>query len=149
MESSSESKVFAVKTVVGREKEAAEMINGQNDYNNYSLISIVVSFETEGYIYVEADDVADVLRATENVRLAREVLERPAPEEDVDKIIHPRPHVAKVSYGSSVLITDGGFKGEEGEVKNVMHEEETVTVELDTTAVPISVTVDMDLVKPV
>lgn len=149
MEDDSKSKLFAVKTAIGREEETAELVNNQNDYNGLSLKSIVVSPETEGYIYVEADDVTDVLRATKNVRLARKVLETPASEEDIDNIMTPRPQVAKVSYGASVLITDGDFKGEEGKIENITHAEGVATVKLSTTVVPVSVTVNLEQVLPV
>ncbi|KXA89993.1 hypothetical protein AKJ62_01920 [candidate division MSBL1 archaeon SCGC-AAA259D14] len=149
MEDDPRSKLYAVKTAIGREEETAELINNQNDYRNLSLKSIVVSPETEGYIYVEADDVTDVLRATKNVRLARKVLENPASEEDVDNIMNPRPLVTKMSHDATVLITGGDFKGEEGRIENIVRAEGKVTVKVDATVVPVSVTVDMDQVKPI
>ncbi|KXA98633.1 hypothetical protein AKJ39_01410 [candidate division MSBL1 archaeon SCGC-AAA259J03] len=149
MEEDSKSKLFAVKTAIGRERETAELVNNQNDYRSLSLKSVVVSPETEGYIYVEANDVAEVLRATENVRFARKVLETPASEEDVDRIMSPRPPVARMSHDTPVLITGGNFKGEEGKIENIMRAEGKITVKLDATVVPVSVTVDMEQVTPV
>ncbi|KXB06281.1 hypothetical protein AKJ51_03930 [candidate division MSBL1 archaeon SCGC-AAA382A20] len=147
MEGDFKGKLFAVKTAIGRERETAELVYNQNDYRNLSLKSIVVSPETEGYIYVEADDVTDVLRATKNVRLARKVLKNPASKEDVDNIMNPRPLVTKMSHDTPVLITGGDFKGEEGRIENIVRAEGKVTVKIDAAVIPLSVTVDIDQVK--
>ncbi|KXB02624.1 hypothetical protein AKJ45_01065 [candidate division MSBL1 archaeon SCGC-AAA261F19] len=143
----SESEIFAVKTVLGREKEVADLICGQATYRGLPVKAIVVSPETDGYIYVEAPDVTDVLQATENVRTARKVIGRPASSEDVKRLLNPRPLVARVSYGDAVEITKGEFAGERGRITGVSHSEDEATVELDTSVVPVSVTVGVGSVR--
>lgn len=66
-----------MKVTLSREIEAAKLVYGQHEYKDFSLKSILISPKTEGYIYVEADTRADVLRATEDVKLAKKVVESP------------------------------------------------------------------------
>ncbi|KXA89155.1 hypothetical protein AKJ62_03680 [candidate division MSBL1 archaeon SCGC-AAA259D14] len=144
-----ESKIFAIRTVINREREVAELIEDQNDYKDLSLKAILVSPRTSGYVYAEATSEAEILRATEDVKLVKDVIEKPASREDLEKILNPRPPVADVSYGDTVEIINGEFKGERGKVANISHSEEEVTVRMKTTAVSFSTTVGMDEVKPV
>lgn len=135
--------------VIGRVRETAEMVFGQADYKDLPVRAVLVSPETDGYIFVEAPDMAEVLRATEEVRFVEKVVGKPASQEDVERILSPRPLTRKIRYGDAVRVTEGEFEGEGGRIESISHSKKEATVKIDTGVVPFSVTMDVSEVKPV
>jgi transcriptional antiterminator NusG len=144
-----ETKIYAVRTTIGRERSVADMITARTEKEKFGVKSILVPHDIRGYILVEAINKSEIEKSLHGVSHSRGIVEGEIKFEEIEKFFEPKPMVTKVDVGDIVELVSGPFKGEKARVVRVDLKKEEITVELFEATVPIPVTVSGDSIKVV
>lgn len=142
-------KIFSIKTQVGKEQNAAELINSRADKSKIKIPSILVTPELRGYIFLESYDKERIKEMIKTVSYARNMLEGDIPVEQIEHFLVPASAVAKIAEGDVVEMIAGPFRGETAKVTHIDDAKEEITVELFESVVPIPITVRGEQVRVV
>ncbi|NOR18384.1 transcription elongation factor Spt5, partial [candidate division WOR-3 bacterium] len=105
-------KIFSIKTQVGKEQNAADLINSRADKSKIKIPSILVTPELRGYIFLESYDKERIKEMIKTVSYARNMLEGDIPIEQIEHFLVPASAVAKIAEGDVVEMIAGPFRGE-------------------------------------
>ena len=142
-------KIFSIKTQVGKEQNAADLINSRADKSKIKIPSILVTPELRGYIFLESYDKERIKEMIKTVSYARNMLEGDIPVEQLEHFLVPASAVAKIAEGDVVEMIAGPFRGETAKVTHIDDAKEEITVELFESVVPIPITVRGEQVRVV
>ena len=142
-------KIFSIKTQVGKEQGAADLINSRADKSKIKIPSILVTPELRGYIFLEGYDKERIKEMIKTVSYARNMLEGDIPVEQIEHFLVPASAVAKIAEGDVVEMIAGPFRGETAKVTHIDDAKEEITVELFESVVPIPITVRGEQVRVV
>ncbi len=142
-------KIFSIKTQVGKEQNAADLINSRADKSKIKIPSILVTPELRGYIFLEGYDKERIKEMIKTVSYSRNMLEGNIPVEQIEHFLVPASAVAKIAEGDVVEMIAGPFRGETAKVTHIDDAKEEITVELFESVVPIPITVRGEQVRVV
>ena len=143
------SKILTIKTQVGKEQGAADLINSRAAKSKLVIPSILVTPELRGYIFIEAYDKERIKEMIKTIGIARNMLEGDIPVEQIEHFLVPASAVAKIAEGDVVEMVSGPFRGETAKVTHIDDTKEEITVELFESVVPIPITVRGEQVRVV
>ncbi|MDI6825889.1 MAG: transcription elongation factor Spt5 [Candidatus Aenigmarchaeota archaeon] len=139
-------KIYAVKTIIGRENVVLEAMTGKAKSCGLSVKAMVHPEELKGYVFVEGE-LKDIEAMVKEIPHARSVLRKAIAMSDIKRFVEPKKIEIKVNEGDIVEVIGGPFKGEKGKVIRFDDIKGEVTIELIEITVPIPVTVNAGLVK--
>jgi transcriptional antiterminator NusG len=140
-------KIFSIKTQVGKEQNTADLIAIRADKSKISIPSILVTPELRGYIFLEGYDRERIKDMIKTISYARNMLEGEIPIEQIEHFLVPASAVAKIAEGDVVEMVAGPFRGETAKVTHIDDTKEEITVELFESVVPIPITVRGEQVR--
>ncbi|MDG6228947.1 MAG: transcription elongation factor Spt5 [Candidatus Thermoplasmatota archaeon] len=143
----SETKIFSIKTQVGKEQNAADLLSSRAQKSNIEFPSILVTPELRGYVFVEGYDRERLKDVIKTISFARTVLEGDIPIGEIEHFLVPTSTTAKISEGDVVEMIAGPFRGETAKVTHIDDTKEEITVELFESVVPIPITVRGEQVR--
>lgn len=138
--------IYTVKTVVGRENIVIEAISAKVKNLSLGVQALVHAEEIKGYIFVEGD-IKDVEKAIQMVPHVRGLIKSPIEIKQIQRFLQPKTVEIELNNGDLVEVIGGPFKGEKGKVVRYDKTKREVTIELVEVAVPIPVTVSVELIK--
>ena len=138
--------IYTVKTIIGRENIVMEALAAKAKQQHLNIKALVHPEELKGYIFVEGD-LEDITKAAKEIPAVRGVLKKPVNLEEIKKFLQPRKAEIELNLGDVVEVIGGPFKGEKGKVVRYDKTKRECTIELLDVAVPIPVTVSVELVK--
>lgn len=138
--------IYAIKTVIGRENIVMEMVAARAKEENTPILSMIHPEEIKGYIFVEGD-LKDIEKVTQAMINVRGILRKPVDIKDINKFLLPTKVETELNLGDVVEVIGGPFKGEKGKVTRHDKIKREVTLELVEAAVPIPLTVSVEMVK--
>ena len=141
------SKIFTIKTQVGKEQNTADLINSRSAKSKIKIPSILVTPELRGYLFLESYDKERIKEMIKTVSYARNLLEGDIPIEQIEHFLVPASAVAKIAEGDVVEMVSGPFRGETAKVTHIDDSKEEITVELFESVVPIPITVRGEQVR--
>ncbi len=142
-----ESKIFTIKTQVGKEQNTADLINSRAVKSKLDIPSILVTPELRGYIFVEGFDEERLKNTIKTISYARNMLEGDIPIDQIEHFLTPASAVAKITEGDTVEMVAGPFRGEKAKITHIDYTKEEITVELLDSMVPIPITVRGEQVR--
>jgi len=142
-------KIFSIKTQVGKEQNAAILLNSRADKSKIKIPSILVTPELRGYIFLESYERERIKDMIKTVSYARNMLEGDIPIDQIEHFLVPASAVAKIAEGDIVEMVAGPFRGETAKVTHIDDAKEEITVELFESVVPIPITVRGEQVRVV
>jgi transcriptional antiterminator NusG len=142
-------KIFSIKTQVGKEQNAADLIKNRADKSKIKILSILVTPELRGYVFLEAYDKERIKEMIKTVSYARNMLDGDIPINQIEHFLVPASAVAKIAEGDVVEMIAGPFRGETAKVTHIDDSKEEITVELFESVVPIPITVRGEQVRVV
>ena len=145
--SAKKTKIFSIKTQVGKEQNTAELLNSRADKSKIKIPSILVTPELRGYIFLESYDKERIKDMIKTVSYARNMLEGDIPISQIEHFLVPASAVAKIAEGDVVEMVSGPFRGETAKVTHIDDTKEEITVELFESVVPIPITVRGEQVR--
>ena len=140
-------KIFTIKTQVGKEQNTADLINSRAGKSKIKISSILVTPELRGYIFLESYDKERIRDMIKTVSYARNMLEGDIPIDQIQHFLVPASAVAKIAEGDVVEMVAGPFRGETAKVTHIDDTKEEITVELFESVVPIPITVRGEQVR--
>ena len=140
-------KIFSIKTQVGKEINAADLLHSRAQKSKIDISSILVTPELRGYIFVEAYDRERLKDLIKTISYVRNVLDGDIPINQIEHFLVPTSAVAKIAEGDVVEMIGGPFRGETAKVTHIDDTKEEITVELFESVVPIPITVRGEQVR--
>ena len=142
-----QSKIFTIKTQVGKEQNTADLINSRAMKSKMDIPSILVTPELRGYIFVEGFDEERLKNTIKTISYARNMLDGDIPIDQIEHFLTPASAVAKITEGDTVEMVAGPFRGEKAKITHIDYTKEEITVELLDSMVPIPITVRGEQVR--
>ncbi len=142
-----QSLIFSIKTQVGKEQNAADMINSRAKKSKIDIPAILVTPELRGYIFVESYNDELIKDMIKTISYVRNMLEGDIPINQIEHFLTPASAVSKITEGDIVEMVAGPFRGETAKVTHIDDTKEEITVELFEAMVPIPITVRGEQVR--
>jgi transcriptional antiterminator NusG len=142
-----QTKIFTIKTQVGKEQNTADLINSRAGKSKIKIPSILVTPELRGYLFIESYEKERIKDMIKTVSYARNMLEGDIPIDQIEHFLVPASAVAKITEGDVVEMVAGPFRGETAKVTHIDDTKEEITVELFESVVPIPITVRGEQVR--
>lgn len=139
--------ILTARTTVGREKTAIESVVLKN--KDGKIKAILSPAELKGYIFVEGDDADTIREALKNVPHVRGVIDRPVDVEKLDKFFATKIAEIVFKEGDTVEVVGGPFKREKARIVRINEQKREAKIELLESAVPIPITIKLDLLKKI
>jgi len=143
-----EGNIFAIRTTIGQEKAVAEIIERRvKGSKDIDIRAILVPETLNGYVFIEAGSLKDVLTAASGIPHVRGQVSGKVKLEDIEHFITVKSQVEMISAGDVVEVIRGPFKGERATILRVDTSKEEVVLELIESPNPIPIRVHADYVK--
>jgi transcription elongation factor SPT5 len=143
-------KIFTVRTTIGKEKQVIEKISGNVKKRGLGIQSLISPSEIRGYFFIEADNTDEVRAAIYGIPHVKGLVERDIQQvelAELDRFFSPVSESIRVEEGDIVELSSGPFKGDKAKIKRVDKIKEEVVVELLEAAVSIPLTVKLDSIR--
>jgi transcriptional antiterminator NusG len=147
VQSSSDSKFFAIRTTGGQERVVANLLQTRASSKKLLIRSIIVLDSFKGYIIVEAPDSNVAYEALAGIRHVRGQIRGDLPFKDIEGYLVKKPVVSELSTNDTVEVIAGPFKSMKAKITRVDYEKQEATVVLLDSPYQIPVTVDANYLK--
>jgi len=143
-----ETKIFAVRTAANREDQVVDfLISKLRRTPSFGVYTVIRPHGMRGYIFLETESKLEAERTLQGVPYARGVLPHEIPYPEIEHMLEQVKVEMNIKKSDIVEIISGPFKRENAKVIRVNKQKEEIVVELLEAAVPIPITVKMDVVK--
>ena len=142
-----ETMFFAVRTIAGQEKNAAELVEMRAQAKNLPLISILVPETLKGYIFIETLTPHILEEAISGIKHIKSRVSGRVPFSDLEKYLTTKPIIEELDIGYTVEITGGPFKGMKAKITRVNKVKQEATLELLEATFTLPITVHVDYLK--
>jgi transcriptional antiterminator NusG len=149
VQSSTDSKFFAIRTTGGQERVVANLLQTRANAKKLLIRSIIVLDSFKGYIIVEAPDSNVAYEALAGIRHVRGQIRGDLPFKDIEGYLVKKPLVSELSTNDTVEVIAGPFKSMKAKITRVDYEKQEATVVLLDSPYQIPVTVDANYLKRV
>lgn len=139
--------IFALRTTANREDQVMDFLTSNVKKKKLPIFSVIRPHGMRGYIFVEAPDRQIAETAAFNVPYARGILPKEIQYSEIEHMLEQVKRDVDIRKSDVVEIIGGPFKREQAKVSRVDKGKEEVVVELLGAAVPIPITVKLDMVK--
>jgi len=89
-------KIFSIKTQVGKEQNAADLVNARAEKSKLDIPSILVTPELRGYIFIEGYIKERINDMIKTVSYARNMLDGDIPLDQIEHFLVPTSAFAKI-----------------------------------------------------
>ena len=141
--------LFALRVTSGQEKVVSEMVYTKVRKQSAQIYSVSTFDGLKGYIIIEAVDENSIRTVIKGLSHIRGVVGKETVDiKEIENLIQAaKSPITKIAKGDIIEIVGGPFKGERAIVKRTDESKDEITVELIEAAVPIPVTIKVDMVK--
>jgi transcriptional antiterminator NusG len=140
-------KIFAVKTTTGQEKNVAKLVAAKIEMNKIRIKAILVPETLRGYIFIEAEGPHFVEEAIGGIRHVRSRVPGVVSFSEIERYIVRKPIIEELSENDIVEVTGGPFKGMRAKITRIDKTKAEVTLELLEATFTLPITVHSDYVK--
>ena len=138
--------IWTIRTTVGRENSVVDTLSSKIKNTGAAVSAILHPGELKGYIFVEGDAAA-IESVIAGVPHVRGLIRKEVRIEELKKFLEVKVTEIKINRGDIIEIVGGPFKNERGKVTRVDTAKGEVTIELLEAAIPIPITVAIEMVK--
>ncbi|RUM46764.1 MAG: transcription elongation factor Spt5 [Hyperthermus sp.] len=142
-----QARLYAVKTVAGRELDVALLIAQRADDEELPIYSVVVPPRIKGYVIVESPAAYHVANAIQGIRYAKGVVPGVLDYKDVERLLKPEAIIETLKPGDIVEIISGPFRGMKAQVVRVLGGRNEVVLNVLEVEYPLQITVPGDSVR--
>ena len=139
--------IFALRTTANREDQVMDFVTSNAKKKGMEVYAVIRPHGMRGYIFLEAADRQSAEQAAFNVPYARGILPKEIDYREIEHMLEQIKREVDIRKNDIVEIITGPFKREQAKITRVDKAKEEVVVELLGAAVPIPITVKMDVVK--
>jgi transcriptional antiterminator NusG len=143
----SATKIFAVKTTTGQEKNVARLVAAKVEMTKIPIRAILVPEVLKGYVFMEAEGPHFVEEAITGIRHVRSRIPGIVNFPEIERYIIKKPILEELSEEDIVEVTGGPFKGMRAKITRIDKTKAEVTLELLEATFTLPITVHSDYVK--
>ena len=143
----SATKIFAVKTTTGQEKNVARLVAAKVEMTKIPVKAILVPEILKGYVFIEAEGPHFVEEAIIGVRHVRSRIPGIVDFSEIERYIIRKPIIEELNEDDIVEVTGGPFKGMRAKITRIDKGKGEVTLELLEASFTLPITVNSDYVK--
>jgi transcriptional antiterminator NusG len=140
-------KIFAVKTTTGQERNVARLIAAKVDMNKIPIKAILAPETLKGYIFIEAEGPHFVEEAIGGIKHVRSRVPGIVSFAEVERYIVKKPIIEELNESDIVEVTGGPFKGMRAKITRIDKTKAEVTLELLEATFTLPITVSSEYVK--
>jgi len=144
-----EPRLFAVRTVAGRELDVALLIEQRVKDEGIPIYAVIVPPQIKGYVIVETPAAFHASNAIQGIRYAKGVVPGVLKYEDVERLLKPEAVVETLKPGDIVEIVSGPFRDMKAQVVRVVPGKNEVVLNVLEVEYMLQITVPGDAVRPV
>lgn len=139
--------ILAIRTTVGREKTVLDSLDTKVRVRNPGIKAILNPGELKGYLFIEGEDEA-VRHLAQGVPHVRGIVAKPVDINEITQFFAEAPKEIAFKEGDLVEVIGGPFKREKAKIVRLDEAKREAKIELVESAVPIPITIKLDLLKP-
>lgn len=139
--------IFVYRVTAGQEKVVVDVLRHKVMKDKLAIYSIALLEDMRGYLILEAEDEVVARQAAMKIPHIKGVLAKSMNVEEIAPLIEMRTAKLQIAKGDVVELISGPFKGEKARIIKIDESKDEVTVELLEVAVPIPVTIKINIVK--
>lgn len=139
--------IFAVRTTVGQERNAAELIEVRVKMNKLPVLSIFIPDTLRGFIFLEAQSPHAVEEAITGIKHAKSKITGRVSLSEIEKYLESKPVIDELDVGYIVEVTGGPFKDMRALVTKINKVRHEATLELLEATFTLPITVNADYLK--
>lgn len=149
MEKNEESatKIFAIKTTTGQEKNVARLLAAKIEMAKVPIKAILVPEALRGYVFMEAEGPHYVEEAIAGIKHVRSRVPGIVSFSEIERYVVKKPIIEELDENDIVEIIGGPFKGMRAKITRVDKAKTEVTLELLEASFTLPITVNSDYVK--
>jgi len=140
-------KIFAVKTTTGQERNVARLVAAKVEMNKIPIKAILVPEALRGYVFVEAEGPHLVEDAISGIRHVRSRIPGIVSFAEIERYVIRKPIIEELHEDDIVEVTGGPFKGMRAKITRIDKAKAEVTLELLEATFTLPITVHSDYVK--
>jgi transcriptional antiterminator NusG len=140
-------KIFAVKTTTGQEKNVAKLVAARIEMNRIPIKAILVPEVLKGYVFIEAEGPHLVEDAIAGIRHVRSRVPGVVSFSEIERYIIRKPVIEELNEDDIVEVTGGPFKGMRAKITRIDKSKAEVTLELLEATFTLPITVHSDYIK--
>jgi len=140
-------KIFAVKTTTGQERNVARLIAAKVDMNKIPIKAILAPETLKGYVFIEAEGPHFVEEAIAGLKHVRSRVPGIVSFAEVERYIVKKPIIEELNESDIVEVTGGPFKGMRAKITRIDKTKAEVTLELLEATFTLPITVSSEYVK--
>jgi transcriptional antiterminator NusG len=140
-------KIFAVKTTTGQEKNVARLVAAKVEMNKIPIKAILVPETLRGYVFIEAEGPHFVEDAIAGIKHVRSRIPGIVTFSEIERYIVKKPIIEELDENDIVEVTGGPFKGMRAKITRIDKAKAEVTLELLEATFTLPITVNSDYVK--
>ena len=140
-------KIFAVRTTTGQEKNVAKLVASKVDMKKIPIKAILVPETLKGYVFIEANGPHFVEEAITGIKHVRSRVPGIVSFSEIERYIVRKPVIEELSENDIVEVIGGPFKGMRAKITRVERAKEEVILELLEATFTLPITVHSDYVK--
>lgn len=140
--------LYCVRVISGREMHAIELIKQNIEQQNLEIKSLFYIPELKGYLFLEGE-MPDVMKAIYGVKFVKNLIKEPVELSSLERYLKTEKQVVEIDEEDIVEVLSGPFKGEKAKVTKVDPNKKEIVIELLEAAVPIPITISMNIVRVV
>jgi transcriptional antiterminator NusG len=140
-------RIFAVKTTTGQERNVAKLVAAKIEMNNIPIKAILVPETLRGYVFMEAEGPHFVEEAIAGIRHVRSRVPGVVSFSEIERYVVRKPIIEELSENDIVEVTGGPFKGMRAKITRIDKTKAEVTLELLEATFTLPITVHSDYVK--
>ncbi len=137
---------MTVRTTRGREKTVVSSIDAQAKNKDVDIKAVFYPQDMKGYLFVEGD-AQDIKNLVNSMRHVRGVIDEEVDLDEIESFLSEEPQEIDLEVGDTVEVTGGPLAGEEAKIERIDEPNREATIELLEAAVPIPVTISVDMVR--
>ncbi len=138
--------ILTLRTTRGREKTVVNSLQAKIDNEDYAVKAILYPHDLKGYVFIEGEEV-DIRELGNDLRHVKGVIDDKVEIDDLEKFLSEEPQEIKLEAGDKVEVVGGPFKGEEAKIDRIDEANQEATIKLLEAAVPIPVTISVELLR--
>jgi len=140
-------KIFAVKTTTGQEKNVARLVAAKVEMNKIPIKVILAPETLRGYVFIEAEGPHFVEEAIAGIKHVRSRIPGIVTFSEIERYIVKKPIIEELNENDIVEVTGGPFKGMRAKITRIDKTKAEVTLELLEATFTLPITVNSDYVK--
>jgi len=140
-------KIFAVKTTTGQEKNVARLVAAKVEMNKIPIKVILAPETLRGYVFIEAEGPHFVEEAIVGIKHVRSRIPGIVTFSEIERYIVKKPIIEELNENDIVEVTGGPFKGMRAKITRIDKTKAEVTLELLEATFTLPITVNSDYVK--